>query len=318
MANAGGFIDESIWRDGDFRALPRTAQATYTQLLSQKELDRAGLLPLQITKWAKACNSMSVDELWADLKVLQAARFVCIDEDTDELLVRSYMRRSNVIKQPNLLKNALKCAGMAASDWLRHELAVELRRMGRKDTVVVADEIDPGEGFAMPSEWVSEPVSNPSETLREPLNPSETLREPRGVGEGEGEEVTSVGSSVGGSHARTHTRETPEPNQSHDAPPTTCPRHPNGTDRPCGPCKAARQRHDAWLTDQNRRDVVHAQDERRAQIEAERIARRNCPLCDNETGYVGTRVCDHDPDAAERNRRGADLARAALAKGRDT
>ena len=45
MANAAGMLKESIWRDKEFRALPRGAQATYAQLISQKELDRAGMQP---------------------------------------------------------------------------------------------------------------------------------------------------------------------------------------------------------------------------------------------------------------------------------
>ncbi|QBG78460.1 helix-turn-helix DNA binding protein [Gordonia phage Walrus] len=312
MANSGGFIDESIWRDRDFRALPRTAQATFAQLLSQKELDRAGLLPLQPTKWVKGCDAMTLDDLTADLKALEDARFIIVDEETDELLVRSYMRRSNVIKQPNLLKNALKCASMAASDRLRRELAVELRRLGRSDTRAVAEEIDPTTNPENPFETPTDDVPNPNGSLPEPFNPSGTPTEPRGVGEGEGV-VTSVGGSVGGSHARTHTRETPEPAQSDDAPPLTCSRHPEGTDRPCGPCKDARQRHDAWVADQNRLAVERAQAERAARVEAERIARENCPLCDNETGYRGNRVCDHDPDTADRAARGMALVREQLA-----
>lgn len=316
MANTGGFLEESIWRDKDFRALPRTAQATYAQLISQKELDRAGLIPLQITKWAKACDSMSVDDLWADLKVLQTARFVCIDEDTDELLVRSYMRRSNVIKQPNLLKNALKCAGMAASEWLRHELAVELRRMGRKDTVAVADEIDPNEGFDNPSERVSEPIDNPSTTHPEPLNPSGTHREPRGEGEGEGEEVTSGGLRVGGSRAHVHAREA-EP--THPEPPNPrCPQHLHDDYPPaCGACADARRHRERFDAEQALANVQARRRELETLAAATAAEIAACDLCDDR-GYIGTRVCDHDPTAAERNRRGAAMARAALAKGRDS
>lgn len=201
MANQGGFLQEPIWRDKDFKALSRTAQATYAQLLCQKELDRAGVLPYQPDKWARGCDTMSLDDLLGDLDELQTARFILVDTDTFEVLVRSYMRQSNVIKQPNLLKNAIKCARMVASDRLRHELAVELRRLGRKDTVEVADEIDPGEGFDNSSQTLREPIPNPSATLPKGLNPSRTLREPRGVGEGVGEN-SPIPVVTGGGHAR--------------------------------------------------------------------------------------------------------------------
>ncbi|RIS99432.1 hypothetical protein D2E55_00005, partial [Mycobacteroides abscessus] len=121
-------LKESIWRDGHFRALTRTAQCTYAQLLSQKDLDRAGMQPLQITKWAKGCNEMSIHDLQADLDELERERFVFYDEDTDELFVRAYMRTTEVTRYPQYFKSALKCAVMVASPKLRHELAVELRR----------------------------------------------------------------------------------------------------------------------------------------------------------------------------------------------
>ncbi|QNJ56377.1 replication initiation protein [Gordonia phage Portcullis] len=232
MANSAGVIKESIWRDRDFRALSRTAQATYLQLISQKELDRAGLLPLQPTKWVKGCDAMSLDDLYTDLKELQATRFVFVDVDTDEVFVRSYMRQSNVISQPNLLKNAYKCASMVDSEYLRHELATELRRLGRKEAQELADSIDPGEGFEMPSETLPEPkpIHNPSqrvveplpkasETHPEPLNPSGTLPEPTGVGEGEGVGVTTADGDLGGSRARARVaRETPTPHPGNEPP----------------------------------------------------------------------------------------------------
>ncbi len=58
MANAAGFIHESIWRDDHWRILSRPAQALYMQLLSQKELDCAGILPLPPNKWAKGCGGV--------------------------------------------------------------------------------------------------------------------------------------------------------------------------------------------------------------------------------------------------------------------
>lgn len=326
MANAGGFIQESIWRDKDFRALPRTAQATYAQLLSQKELDRAGVLPYQPDKWARGCDAMSLNDLLADLDVLQTARFVLIDVDTYEALVRSYMRQSNVIKQPNLLKNAIKCAGMVASDRLRHELAIELRRLGRKDTNAAAENIDPGEGFDNPTGTLSEPIENPSRTHPEGLNPSGTLREPRGVGEGVGENLRSPVVKEGGrARTYTHTREDDQPDQpSNDPPNPTCPRHPTGTDEPCSACRRARQARAQW--DTKRADAEKA----RLNLEAETTSRRareaaelraaeieRCDLCDDDGYLLGDDVvgiCTHNPTQADTNRRGIEAVRAAMTR----
>lgn len=267
MANAAGMIKESIWRDKDFRALPRTAQATYCELVSQKDLDRAGIQPLQVTKWAKGCDEITEADVWADLKVLEEQRFVFYDEDTDELFVRSYMRHCEITRYPNILKNALRCATLVASEKLRAELATELRRLRRAEANRVADQID-----AEPPNG-SETKTNPSETLPrtvpEPLNPSETLTEPQGYGTGSGT-VTLVSNHLG------------------EAPPPSpfCAKHPNGTNDSCPPCGRARHQRADWETNQNLAKV-QARQHRLAAIAA-------CPDCD-EAGWI---TDPSDPDGA--------------------
>lgn len=307
MANSIGALKESIWRDRDFRALPRTAQATYAQLISQKELDRAGMLPLLVPKWVKGCDDFSEEEFWQDLEVLQARRFVFFDSDTDELFVRSYMRTCEVVRYPNILKNALRCAGMVASERLRFELAQELRRLGRAEASRVADEIEP-EGF----ENRSETLSPSSETVPEPLNRSETIPEPQGMGTGTGKRsVSSLVTFREGDGANSAEVKDPQP---------FCDQHPGGTPEPCGPCAGARKR---WLALKLERDeraeqeaAQRAEDaRRRTQQEAEDRAAAidRCDMCRDTGGYVGTVVCDHDPDRFDRAQRHIAAIKAKLA-----
>ena len=195
MANAAGFIRESIWRDDDWRKLSRTAQALYMQLLSQKDLDCAGVLPLQTAKWAKGCAALTEYDLIWDLQELQNGRFVFVDDDTDEAFIRTYMRNSNVLKVPNMMKSALRSARLVASEKIRAELALELVRTGRPEAVAVAAEINPSgtlpEPLANPSGTL--PKANPSVRVSEPFrNPSGTLPEPSGVGVGEVSTKSSV------------------------------------------------------------------------------------------------------------------------------
>lgn len=249
MPNSAGMLKESIWRDKDFRALPRTAQASYAQLLSQKELDRAGMLPLQVSKWAKGCDEITEADLWVDLKLLVERRFIVIDEDTDEVFIRSYMRHSEVVKYPQYLKNAIRCAGMVGSESLRHELATELRRLRNKDATAKADEIDP-------SPTVPEPFTHPAFTVPEPCSTSDgtvngdgTVPAPSGVGEGVGV-VTSVGGSVGEGRQPEPADTTRNPQPRNEPPPRFCSKHmPDGIDGPCGGCRAAREHRERWDTE---------------------------------------------------------------------
>jgi hypothetical protein len=228
MANAAGFIQESIWRDEHWRQLSRSAQALYMQLLSQKELDCAGILPLQPNKWAKGCRELTVDRVWSDLEQLQREQFVFFDTETDEAFIRTYIRNSNVIKVPNMMKSALRAALLVGSESIKPLLAAELRATGRDDAIKVAEQINP-------SGTLPEPFGNGSES-----NPSETLSKPTGVGTGVGVGVTLVSTQVGGAR--------PE-----------CSKHPENSDTGCRPCMKRRQWDEAWEAgDLDRRRAARA------------------------------------------------------------
>lgn len=258
MANAAGFIQESIWRDEHWRELSRTAQTLYLQLLSQKELDCAGVLPLQPNKWAKGCDELTIEQVWADLNELQENRFVYFDTDTDEAFVRTYMRNSNVARVPNMRKSAARAALLVGSSIIKPLLATELRALGYAECAEAADQIDP-------SGRVSEPFRNGSK-----LTLSKPLPEPTGVGVGVG--LTHVGSSQVG-----------------EKPSEFCSKHPNGTERDCRACGQARvsypERYKQWQAERRAE---------RAAARAEAIA--GCLRCD-EYGDITFEdhvvKCDH-------------------------
>lgn len=230
MANAAALIQESLWRNNpDFRRLPRTAQCTFVQLCSTRDLDCAGQLTVHIDLLAKACDEITVEDLWHDLKSLEVARFIFVDTDTDEMLIRSYVRLVSA-RSPNAYRSALKAAKMINSPKLRVELAKELRRLGKADASVTADEIMPDE---TPSESHLDPIETPS---RSDI-PSEPHREPP-------VSVPVLGhlSSCGGQVGR-------------GAPPNPyCQKHPNGTERPCGGCKLAKDARADWDAETKRLD----------------------------------------------------------------
>ena len=304
MANTQGVLKESIWRDKDFRALTRSAQATYSQLISQKDLDRAGMQPLMVSRWARGCDDISESDVWRDLNLLEVRRFVFVDEDTDELFVRSYMRTCEITKYPNILTNALRCARLVASEKIRHELAIELRRLRRGEATKVADEIDPVEPLPNPSET----NSNGSQTVPEGLKGSETVLEPPGTGKG-----TGIGSvpEIEGFRAQPPTTVTTAPDRE---PPSKCFKHrldPNPP--PCGPCAGFRHEHDEWIARRKQRDSAARSAEVRAAADVRAQAIANCDLCD-EDGYRGTTLCDHDPDLVDRAARGMAGVRAAMSR----
>ncbi|ORV92784.1 hypothetical protein AWC11_07210 [Mycobacterium interjectum] len=288
MPNAAALIDEGLWRrDREFRALPRLAQCTYLQLLSQKDLDCAGVLTLHVDILVQGCAELTSDALWQDFKTLETARFIFVDAETYELFVRSYLRRISA-RSPNAYKSALRSARMVNSPKIRVELAAELRRLGRKDAREVADEIDP-------SEPDPEPIGTPSESPPEGVSLSNP---PVSV-----PVLVPVLSSQGGSVGE-------------DPPSPFCDQHPNGTNDSCPACGVCRRAREHWDQQQQRAKRAAADSaaaQRRADAEAAAQAIRACTLCDPD-GYRNGTVCSHDPAQAETNRSGMAAVRAALGK----
>ncbi|SDL00469.1 hypothetical protein SAMN04488074_108222 [Lentzea albidocapillata subsp. violacea] len=118
-----------MWDDDDFIALSALAKLVYVQLCMQRKLEYSGELTVSVKRWSKAHPDQDTDTIRAALAELDAARFVVVDQDTDELLIRSFIRSDQLYKQPNVLRAALRSAFEISSPLLRRALASELRRL---------------------------------------------------------------------------------------------------------------------------------------------------------------------------------------------
>lgn len=134
MARTEARILTSIWEDAGFLALPPPARLLFLFLISQPDIDYSGVLPLRERRWA-GTNGITVDQLRAQLDVLAEHRFVVVDEDAEELLVRSFVRNDGVYRQPNLLRSASRSLGSVRSVQIRSALAEEIQRAAAADDV---------------------------------------------------------------------------------------------------------------------------------------------------------------------------------------
>ncbi|WP_051179733.1 hypothetical protein [Nocardia concava] len=193
-----------IWNDKEFRALPRTAQALYIQLLSQPTVNNAGVQPLMLSKWAKGCNEIDADSLMRDLAILVERRFIVIDTETEEVLIRSYIRHDGLLKHKYLFKNALTCAEAVESEALRKVLADELRRTRRVEARKTIEILDPYKPDPDPdrdySGWGVNAEVNPTESHSDPVgtrfeSPMAFRPDSNHPGVGEGEYVTESSKS---------------------------------------------------------------------------------------------------------------------------
>lgn len=173
-------IHTRMWSDADFVSLSAGAQRLYIVLLSQPNLNNAGIVPLQIRRWSNLAANSTIEGVKLWLKELQDAQYVVIDEDTEELLIRSFIRNDGLWKQPNVFKSALGDVVGTLSVTLRGTLRAELARIpldkikGKLAEEVKAQVLGVIETL---------PIRVP-ETL--PETPKQTLLEGSGVGVGVG------------------------------------------------------------------------------------------------------------------------------------
>lgn len=129
MARTQARLLVRLWDDKEFCRLGPGAQRLYMFLLSQPNLNHAGLLALTLTRWARSSPGVTVESLTADLAELVAADYVVIDEDTEEVLIRTLVRNDGVWKQPKVFLAMKSDAGEIVSPKLRYRFREELLKI---------------------------------------------------------------------------------------------------------------------------------------------------------------------------------------------
>ncbi|MBF8186354.1 hypothetical protein ITP53_11450 [Nonomuraea sp. K274] len=148
MARDEARVFTSIWRDEQFRAYSANAQRLFLFLLSQPDLSYCGTLALRERKWAGTASDLTPADVRAGLAELtnpspnpsengsanpsanpSGGALVVVDEDTEELLIRSLVRLDGVWKIPNLMRSARNAAALIESPHLPPVLLAELLRI---------------------------------------------------------------------------------------------------------------------------------------------------------------------------------------------
>jgi hypothetical protein len=129
MARTYGAIYVRIWRDQDFRDLDALEQYMYMTLCSQAKLNRAGLLEYSPRRWAEATRNLTSSDVEVLIKSLVQRRYVVLDEATNELLIRTYVRNDEAWKQPKVMAAVVSASKEIDSPLLRRALFLELDRI---------------------------------------------------------------------------------------------------------------------------------------------------------------------------------------------
>ena len=112
----------------DFAEMPTDAQWLYWVMLSHPSLSPAGCLPFKPRLWARRSPDMTLRRVTVALQRLVKDAKVLIDEDTGELLIRTFIRYDQGHRTPNIRKSIEAAIAQIDSDVLRDAATDELGR----------------------------------------------------------------------------------------------------------------------------------------------------------------------------------------------
>lgn len=121
----------SIWNDDAFRALSVFAQHLYFMLLSHPSLSYCGVGDWRPARLAALAADWKQNDVRAAAIELALAHFIVLDDETEEFLVRSFVRNDPLMRQKNLATSMARAFSTVGSDTIRGVIVHELKRLKR-------------------------------------------------------------------------------------------------------------------------------------------------------------------------------------------
>lgn len=129
MAREHAQIRLDMWSDDDFTELSHGAQWLYLYLLASPSLNYAGVSDWRPARIAARNSDLTAADVRRFGLQLQAGHFIVIDEDTEEVIVRSFVKHDGLMSRPNVVKALVSDYGQVASRTLRAVLVGQLKRL---------------------------------------------------------------------------------------------------------------------------------------------------------------------------------------------
>lgn len=133
MARDHGRIRHRMWGDPDFLALREAEQRLFMMALSQAGLSYAGVVPFTLRRWQGLAADSTLPKLRKAVSALQDARYVVVDQDSEELLIRSFVRHDGILDSPNICRAMVRDADTVCSPLLRAVIICECVKLLNED-----------------------------------------------------------------------------------------------------------------------------------------------------------------------------------------
>jgi hypothetical protein len=132
MARDRANINTNIWTDQDWRNLPGAQQLLYLLLTTHPTLSYAGVVDWREARLAAMTADSTPESVREAAEGLQSERFVFIDDETEEILVRSFLRHDGLLNQPKLSISMVNAYAAIASSRIREVVTCELQKLHKE------------------------------------------------------------------------------------------------------------------------------------------------------------------------------------------
>lgn len=126
MARDHGRVLVQIWSDPEWIQLTEAAQRAYILALSQPDLSYAGVLATRYKRWSGFAANSSVAKIRRAVRELEEAGFVMVDDDTEEMWIRTFVKHDGILTYPNVTKAMVKAFRAIQSHMIREAFVDEL------------------------------------------------------------------------------------------------------------------------------------------------------------------------------------------------
>lgn len=133
MARDRANIRVDLWADDDWRKLSVGAQHLYMLLLSHSTLSYAGVADWRPGRLAALTAGSTVEDVRQYAKELSEAAFIYTDDETEEVMVRSFTRHDGVLKHPRLHVSMANDFACIASNNIKQFVAFEIQKLHREE-----------------------------------------------------------------------------------------------------------------------------------------------------------------------------------------
>jgi hypothetical protein len=129
MARRFAQLGTGLWSEPSIRSHKRDAQRAYLLVYTQPELSRCGVLPFRLRRLAALAHDDTPKSLRKAMAALETTRHLIVDEDAEELLVRTYVRHDGLLAQPQVVAAMVQDYDLIESSTIRTAFLAELRRI---------------------------------------------------------------------------------------------------------------------------------------------------------------------------------------------